>query len=103
MASTTSRKSFVSDSPAMPISLAPMMCASPVRSMPPPTMKSPAIMITTGLENPARASDGVSIPSSSRAITAHRATMSGRSLLVANSNAEMDSMVSVAIIFVVDL
>ena len=59
--SITSRKRRVSLLPARRRSLELIIFASPVWKMAPPTMNSPAIMMTTELENPDRASDGVSI------------------------------------------
>ena len=54
--------------------------ARPVWKMAPPTTKRPIIMITTLLENPDRASSGVSTPVTIRAMREHSATMSDRTL-----------------------
>jgi hypothetical protein len=46
--------------------------------MAPPTIKSPTIIITTELENPANASPGLRIPSKTNDNKEHKATISER-------------------------
>ena len=76
--SITSKKSFVSLLPANFISLELIILASPVWKIAPPTTKSPIIITTTLLENPERASAGVSILKTNRATSEHKATISER-------------------------
>ena len=87
--SMTSRKSPVSLPPASRSRRADSILASPVCSTPPPTMNSPAIMTTTGLEKPDSASCGVRMPAMSRAMRAHSATTSERTRPTANNTAVM--------------
>ena len=65
--------------------------------MAPPTTNSPTIIITTELENPDRASWGVSIPVSSRATRAHNATRSERTLPMAKNTAERTKIMMVVV------
>ena len=58
-------------------------------------MNNPAIMMTTGLEKPDRASVGERMPPTSRAMSAQSATMSERTLFKANSKAVMAKTMSV--------
>ena len=58
--SITSRNSLVSLVPASFMTCPPIILASPVWKIPPPTMNRPTIMITVEFENPASPSAGVS-------------------------------------------
>ena len=95
----SSRNSPNSLSPANVISLPDAFLASPVCTMAPPTTNSPTIIITTELENPERASCGVSIPESKRATRAHKATRSERTLPMAKNTADRARIMSVVIIY----
>ena len=66
-----------------------IILAKPVWKMAPPTTNSPTIIITTELEKPDKASAGVKIWKTRRAHNAHNATMSERTLPLANKAAEM--------------
>ena len=72
--------------------------ANPVCRMAPPTTNKPTIMTTTVDEKPAKASSGVSIPSTISAVSAQRATMSERTLPMTNIITVRASMMSVAVI-----
>ena len=87
-------------SPARVISLPDAFLASPVCTIAPPTTNNPTIIITTELENPDRASCGVSIPVSSRATRAHSATRSERTLPMAKNTAERARIMRVIVIII---
>ena len=76
--SITSTKSLISLSPASLNILELISFANPVRKIPPPTTNNPIIIITTGLENPDKASDGNNIPVTTKANKAQIATKSAR-------------------------
>ena len=96
--SITSMKRAMSLPPASDIIFRLAALASPVWSMPPPTTNSPTIIITTGLEKPANASAGVSIPQSIITTSAHRATMSALSLPMTNITTVTMSIIIVSVI-----
>ena len=97
---TTSRKSAVSLPPANFIIRPPTAFAKPVCIMAPPTTKSPTIIITTVDEKPEKASTGVRIPNKSKAESAQSATMSERSLPIANINTVRTNIMRVTVIAV---
>ena len=95
--STTSRNSRVSLPAASFIIFWLAALASPVCSMAPLTTNSPTIIITTVEEKPVKASSGVSMPSTMRAVRAQSATMSERTLPMMNISTVRPSMMSVAV------
>ena len=95
--SITSRKVMVSLPRESAMSLLPVSLASPVCMMAPPTTKRPIIMMTMGDEKPAKASEGVSIPNTSSAAKAVRATMSALTLPQINMATVMIKMLSVIV------
>ena len=97
---TTSRKSAISLPPANFIIRPPTAFAKPVCIMAPPTTKSPTIIITVD-EKPEKASTGVRIPNKSKAESAQSATMSERSLPIANINTVRTNIMRVTVIAVV--
>ena len=94
----TRRKRRSSLFPARVITLLPIIFARPVWNIPPPTMNRPTIIITVVFENPDRASAGVRIWHRSSARRAHRATRSERTFPLTNKAAEINNIISVAII-----
>ena len=95
----TSRKRRISLLPARVITLLPIILARPVWNMPPPTMNSPIIIMTVVLEKPERPSAGVRTWQSSSARRAQMATRSDLTLPLTKSMAEINNIISVAIIF----
>ena len=83
--SITRRKRTFSLLPPTFIILPLIILARPVLKMPAPTTKSPTIIMTTELENPERASSGVSTPVSRSTSIEPRATMSDRILPLTNN------------------
>src|SRR5574344_3027421 len=95
---TTSKNIAVSLLPASCIILWLAALPSPVCNMAPPTTNSPTIITTTGLENPANASVGVSMPQSNITTNEHKATMSALSLPATNIATVTMSMIIVSVI-----
>ena len=95
--SMTSKKSRVSLPLARCIIRWLAALASPVCKIAPPTINSPTIITTTGLENPANASAGVSMPQSSSTTNDPRATMSALSLPATNIATVMKRMMMVSV------
>ena len=93
--SITSTNSFHSLPPAAVIIRPLIFLASPVRKIPPPTMNSPAIIITIELEKPERASAGVSIPHNINASRLQSATISERMRPFMKSTTDIARIVSV--------
>lgn len=84
---TTSKKSFISLLPDRDRRRAPIIFASPVWKIAPPTTNSPIIIITIELENPDKDSSVVSIPETESVVSAINATTSERILPQAKKEA----------------
>ena len=97
----TKRNSFSSLLPAKLVILPPIFLARPVCSTAPPTMNNPAIIMTTGLEKPDRASLVVRLPVSNRQISAQSAMMSERTRPTAKRTAVTRRMIRVVYILLV--
>ena len=96
--SITRRNILVSLLPESDITLLPIILASPVWKIPPPTMKRPTIIITVVFENPESPSAGVRTWQRRSARSAQMATRSERTFPLTNNMAETSNIISVAII-----
>ena len=94
----TSRKSLMGLFPASTMTLLPIILASPVWKIPPPTMNRPTIMITVVFEKPANPSAGVIIWARRRARRAQMATRSDLTFPLTKRAAATRSIINVVII-----
>ena len=74
-----------------------IILARPVWKMAPPTTNRPTIIITTELENPDKASAGVRISHSNKAISAQSATTSERTFPFTKKMTESNKITTVVI------